>query len=387
MRRLESMSVQLHVVCADHNVGAYNSARDLVERKLRSFRPEVQPAVRKLARRHSRLADLAVSFPALLVALAVPRAGFKPEPVIALVIAGAPLAELAAAAEVPLWLRRFAPPLFSRAIPQLPDGHDFRRRIVNHLPHDAKLAPVWLASVAMAATWGHEPLVIWTARNMLQHPKHDALRRLRLICLWAWFSGRPETLAHRFIEKAWAPSMQFGTALGAANNWLETVSLYADVGDEITADMWTQPWTVDGYEFVPLRSFSEISEEARAMRNCVRTYGSSMKHNQSRLWSMRKGGQRIATLEIASRGGDPLPYVADVKSAGNKDAPVEAWWAARRWLQMHNLPQLETNRLEWDAVPLDRGIWVSLWKPYWLAKRSFPEWLPVTPSRYVLEAL
>ena len=382
------MPVQLHVVRADRNVGAYNSARgDLVERKLRSFRPEVQRAVRNIARRHSRLADLAVSFPALLVALAVPRAGFNREPVIDLVVKGAPLAELSMAAEVPLWLRRFAPPLFTRVIPKLPDSHDFRRRIVNHLPGNARLTCEWLDAVAIAARWGHEPLAIWVARNMLKHPKHDALRRLGRFCLWAWFSGRPETLAYRFIEKAWAPSMHFDTALDAAHSWLEAVTLYADIGEETVADMWTQPWTVDGYEFVPLRSFTEISEEARAMRNCVRTYGCSMKHNQSRLWSMRKGGQRIATLEIANRDGQPLPYVGDLKSAGNKDAPVEAWWAARRWLQMHNLPQLETNRFEWDAVPLDRGIWISLWKPYWLAKRRVPEWLPVTPSRYALEAL
>jgi hypothetical protein len=102
---------------------------------------------------------------------------------------------------------------------------------------------------------------------------------------------------------------------------------------------------------------------------------------------MRKGGQRIATLEVGNQGGQPFPYVGDLKAAGNKDAPLEAWWAAQRWLHTHDLPQLKTNRLEWDAVPLDRARWMALWKPYWLAKRRFPEWLPLAPSRYVLEAL
>jgi hypothetical protein len=102
---------------------------------------------------------------------------------------------------------------------------------------------------------------------------------------------------------------------------------------------------------------------------------------------MRKDGQRIATLEIANHGGDPFPYVGDLKSAGNKDAPLDAWWAARRWLHMHDLSRLKTNRLEWGAMPLDRARWMALWKPYWVEKRRFPEWLPLAPSGHALEAL
>ncbi|MCJ9707243.1 hypothetical protein MOV74_39755, partial [Bradyrhizobium sp. SHOUNA76] len=47
---------------------------DLLERRLRRYHPRFQGAVRALALRHSRLADLAASFPALLFALAFPRA-------------------------------------------------------------------------------------------------------------------------------------------------------------------------------------------------------------------------------------------------------------------------------------------------------------------------
>ncbi|BBB97389.1 hypothetical protein M2212_004356 [Bradyrhizobium elkanii] len=47
----------------------------LLERQLRRYHPHVQGKVRALAMRHTRLADLAASFPALLFALAVPRAG------------------------------------------------------------------------------------------------------------------------------------------------------------------------------------------------------------------------------------------------------------------------------------------------------------------------
>ena len=387
--------MQMHVFSAERNLGAHNAARgDLMERRLQKFRPEMQSAVRSLACRHSRLADLTLSFPALLVALAVPRASFNPEPVIDLVIKGVPLAELAKAADIPFWMRRLIPSSFSGVIPKLPDNHEFSRRIVNHLPRTAKLAPIWLAAVANAVAGADEPFAIWMAANVTQPRKLKRRRRrgrerdhLRLLCLWAWFSCRPDTHAHRLIETPWAPSMQLAAAISAASAWQTAVALYLELGDETIDDLWTQPESVDGYEFVPLRSFAEVSEEARVMRNCVQTYGYSLVHNHSRLWSIRKDGQRVATLEIGPCRGDRLLSVYELKSIGNKDVPIEVAWAVRRWLHMHDLPGINTKPFAWDAAPLNRAAWIAMWKPYWIAKRRIPAWLPLNPSRYALEAL
>lgn len=328
-----------------------------------------------------------MSFPALLVALSVSRPGFNPEFAIAQVIRGVPLAELARTAQIPVWLRKFAPDAFVRAIPRLPLENDFSRKIVNHLPRSSKFAPVWIEAVANTVEWGHEPLAIWIARHLVRDPKSVELERLRLICVWAWFSGRPETQAHRMVKRPWIPSMQFATAIQDAHKWRAAVELYVNLGDEVIADVWMQPQTVDGYDFVPLRTFAEVAEEADIMRNCLYRYGDTLVHNCSRLWSVRKDGQRIATLEIGCHGDQPLPNVYELKSIGNKAAPVEVWRAARHWLQMHDLMPLNTNSLPWDTVPLHREAWMALWKPYWLAKRGIPKWLPLTPSRSVLEAL
>lgn len=79
---------------------------DLLERRLRRYHPRFRETVRALSMRHSRIADLAASFPALLFALAVPRPGLDPAPALARVIDGLALADAAVAAEVPLWLRK-----------------------------------------------------------------------------------------------------------------------------------------------------------------------------------------------------------------------------------------------------------------------------------------
>jgi hypothetical protein len=333
------------------------------------------------------LADLAVSFPALLFALAVPRPGLVPARAVAEVIAGAPLARAASAAHVPMWLRRLPPEAFVAPLTPLPDGELFRRRIVNHVPRSTKLAPVWLQAMANAADWAGEPLAIWIARELVRDTKAVQLDRLRLVSLWAWFSGQSGTLGHDLIEQPWVPGMRFVKAAQAADSWRMRIALQVNLGAEPIADMWLEPAIIDGYAFTPLRSTAEIVEEATLMKNCLRSYGYNLAHNRSRLWRVSKDGNRIATLCVATRLGDPLPTIAELRAPRNAEAPAQVWWAARRWLHMHDLSQVDMKRRKWGTAPLDRGTWVSLWRPYWLAKRRIPAWLPIKPSRAALNVL
>jgi hypothetical protein len=359
---------------------------DLLERRLRRYHPRFQRAVRSLATRHPRIADLAASFPALLFALAAPRRGLDPAPALARVIAGRPLAEVAAAAGVPMWLRKLPPEAFARPIPKLPDGDLFRRQIANHLPRSPKLAPVWLQMVADMAEIAHEAAAVWIARELVREPKSVKPDRLRLIALWAWFSGQPETFGRQLIEQPWTPDMRFGPALAAAKAWREMIELHLDLGLQPIHDMWLQPARVAGYDFLPLNSAAALAEEAAAMRNCLRTYGYTLAHNRARLWSVRRDGERVATLRVAARH-DPLPIIIEIKGPGNAKAPRELWWAARQWLNTHDLLNIDMSERNWGSTPLDRPTWLSLWRPYWLAKRRLPDWLPLAPSRGALAGL
>ena len=343
--------------------------------------------MRALAMRHSRLADLAVSFPALLFALAVPRGGRDPARAIASVIDGAALAQAAAFVDLPLWLRKLPPETFVRPIPHLPDGELFRRQIANHLPRSPKLAPNWLQLVADAAELAHEPLAAWIAREYVRAPRQVTSARLRRICLWAWFSAEPVTTGHDLIERPWTPDMRIDAVVSAASDWRTAVTLHANLGRQPIADMWLLTGRIAGYEFLPLDSVAAITEEAKAMRNCLRTYGGDLAHDQTRVWSVRKDGERVATLQIARRYRDPLPNIVQLKGPGNIEVSRELWWAARQWLHRHDLSQVVIKRRNWGTAPLDRECWVSLWRPYWLAKRRIPDWLPLAPSREALEAL
>jgi hypothetical protein len=359
----------------------------MLERRLGRYHPRFQGAVRALATRHARIADLAASFPALLFALAVPRPGLDPAPALARVIDGLALAEAAAAADVPMWLRKLPAEALIRPIMRLPDGAPFRRQIANHLTRSVKLAPTWLQAVADMAELAHEQAAVWIARELVREPRRVNPARLRLIGLWSWFSVQPATFGHELIERPWTPNMRMGPAVAAAGNWRTNIALHVNLGAHPITDMWLQAGRVAGYDFLPLNSTSAIAEEADAMRNCLRTYGYNLAHNHSRLWSVRRDGERVATLRVGSRMRDPLPSIVELKGVGNADVPRELWWAARQWLHMHDLSQIDMGQRRWRTAPLDRTTWLSLWRPYWLAKRRIPEWLPVAPSRNALAAL
>jgi len=336
---------------------------------------------------HPRIADLAASFPALLFALAAPRPGLDPAPALARVIEGLGLAEVAEAADVPMWLRKLPPEAPTRPITRLPDGALFRRQIANHFPRSPKLAPIWLQAVADVGDLAHEPAAAWVARELVREPRRVNLARMRLVSLWSWFSHQPATYGHRLIEKPWTPDMRMGAALAAADEWRTLIALHVNLGRLPITDMWLQAGRVADYDFLPLNSIAVIAEEAEAMKNCLRSYGYNLAHNRSRLWSVRRDGKRIATLRVACRYRDPLPNIVELKGVGNAEVPRELWWVARQWLHMHDLVQIKMGWRDWGTAPLDRAAWLSLWRPYWLAKRRIPAWLPVSPSRGALDAL
>jgi hypothetical protein len=165
------------------------------------------------------------------------------------------------------------------------------------------------------------------------------------------------------------------------------VELQVALGDGPIADMWLSPGRVGGFDFVALQTAEDIAQEAVAMRNCLRNYGLEIARNWTRLWSVQKNGERVATLAVGSRYRNPLVNLVEVKAADNAKAPVEIWWAARQWLYLQDSRIFGNEVLRWDAISLDRHAWVSMWRPYWLAKQKIPAWLPLRPSVRAVDAL
>jgi len=383
------MSSQVPYLRADRRSPARYAS---IQRQLRHFPPQLHRPVFAVARKHIRLAELSLSFPALLVALAYGRAGMDRHQVMDMAIDGVPLPTLAAIAGVPLWLRRMPARLLVAPLPELPDSSFLRHRLVNHFPSHPQQSVPWFAAVSKAGRWVHEDFVVWCARHYAALlPRRGGRRRrwngvsFRLLCLWAWYCGQPHTRAHGLIATHWNPDMEMGAACTAAYDWRDSLELEITLGSRRIDDNWLQPGSADGYTFTPLCTAADIDAEGRAMRNCLRTYGDSVVLGDSRLWSVRRDGTRIASLEIGRMGRNPLPVIRQFRLSENHEPPADLWLSVHRWLQAQEITHFSTPPSERVNAPLDPKAWRQLWKPFWLAQRRIPVWLPLSPSRDILD--
>lgn len=255
---------------------------DLLERRLARFQSRFRPRVLALAARHPRLKDLALSFPALLFALAAPRPGFDRERICALVVEGRPLRDLAALTRLPLWLRRLPPEAFDLPIPLLPDGAFVSRQVVNYIPRPPAKMSAWLDAVGQAMALADEAVAVWVAREWGQRPKTLHAESLRWTCVWAWYSRFVPGDPCR-VKWSWSPAMRFDAAQGAASEWRTNVGLYVRLSEEPLASAWLKPGRIGGFDIVPLQSYTDIVDEAMVMRHCVRWYGDDLTANLCRL--------------------------------------------------------------------------------------------------------
>lgn len=365
-----------------------------IETRLARFGGAVRTRATALASRHPWIADLALSFPALLVALAWPRRGQNAREAQHLIVAGAPLAAAALQVDLPIWTRALPPEAFHAPVPPLPDTLDVRRQILNHVPKSWNKAPNWLENVSLGYSWGDADLAIWCAREAPPRLKRRRGWRKRyadnrrLVCLWAWFTQRPDELASALSETRWTPAMQWKAAQDAAIAWRERVCARLYLGDEGVADTWLKDAVVGGYSFTALTTLADIHAEGEQMQHCVGGYGASIACNQTRIFSVRRDGARIATLALEpAHGGSPFPNIVELSGPRNAQVDIDVWLAARRWLHEQDQSIASAERITYRSAQLNGRAWRALWRPYWLAKRRIPRELSLTASEDALYSL
>jgi len=86
---------------------------------------------------------------------------------------------------------------------------------------------------------------------------------------------------------------------------------------------------IDGLDFVALRSGLALHEDGRAMHHCVASYAGAVIKGKSRIFSIRRDGKRIATLELVRR---KKWQIEQVKGPCNRAPDPAVAFAATRFL-------------------------------------------------------
>jgi hypothetical protein len=260
-----------------------------IENALNAFPHKYRAYIKREASQEPKLADLALSFPALLFVIAVPHPGMDANELRQQVIAGKPLKFFFKTAGLPLWLRKLQPQAFEDLLVHVPCGELVWRQITNFIPSKSKHQARWLRQVSYCLRWGHEAFALWVARiGKISIGKREPYR-LNMLSLWAWYSHHPQTEFGRLVQKRWRIDMDWNQVTMACNSWIESVNLHLQVHIE-TRSPKLIAFAVDGFDFVHLATGEMLADEAVAMRNCIKTYGHDIAARDNELWSMRRNG-------------------------------------------------------------------------------------------------
>jgi hypothetical protein len=125
---------------------------------------------------------------------------------------------------------------------------------------------------------------------------------------------------------------------------------------------------------------SDILAEAHAMQNCADQYAERLARDKCRLFSIRRAGTRLATMEIATHPRETgVLTITQLKARHNMPAGNEVWQAAHAWLAsqpcLKRLPDMTS-----PERPLDQPIWRELMAPYREQRQGAP-WLAETATQ------
>jgi hypothetical protein len=333
-------------------------------RRLQAFHPAYRPFIADLTHHSGALEDLAESFPGLLFALATGYATAQARArAFKLVSSGAPLREAARALGLGMWLRRLPPAAFTEPLALVPANAEFAFRITSLIPQQPEKTPVWLKRVSHGLRACDAEYALWLAGDRDLCSTLYAEDRFILMAAWAWFSRRPDLDAHRVLRRGWTPDIGLKRAIDETSAWRQRLALTDCIASGLGA-----PWLVDGaaggYDFIALRTAVDFIRESEAFDNCLDHYADQLQQSGGCVFSVRKGGRRVACLEIGLHSEEiSMPTIVQLKGPRNRRAAPEVWQAAFAWLGGQRLCPHRPGRRS-RTTSQRKQIRQRLWAPY-----------------------
>jgi hypothetical protein len=355
------------MACAPRKAGTAYACQ--LETQLRRFPRGYRRRLRKLARASSRLGELLYTFPALAFSLAAGGGTLAArDETMKLVKDGRPLIAAAGALGLPAWMRRLPPEAFTEALGSISVSEAFGLRIVNHIPADPGATAMWLRWVLAGARACGESFALWLAKQTVYHEDSSGKTPLLPLAAFAWFSKSSDGVARKLMVKPWHDGISFASAIETSREWLERVIYDCCHDERFNCKNWFLAQEFHGYRFIPLLTPDQLVEEGQKMRNCVATYAQKAAIGACLIYSIRKHGRRIATLEVVP--GATGPFIRQLYAAGNEPAGEEVRGAVSLWLSRQGAyPPIAKD---WIAqVPIHRGRWDAVWHPYLEARPAY----------------
>jgi PcfJ-like protein len=161
----------------------------------------------------------------------------------------------------------------------------------------------------------------------------------------------------QFVVRLFKPDMSLKTVNRLSVDWHEAVANSLDGPSNNFPQPWCDAGQVGDYKFVPISDTADLYREGRAMHHCVGTYGGGVRQGETYVYSIRKDGGRVATIQLV-RCGDSVS-IGQLRGPCNSQVPREIEQTVKKWLRAQKnwrLPnKSEIDRLcepEVDEIPL-----------------------------------
>lgn len=257
-----------------------------------------------------------------------------------LVKVGAPLRKVAECAGVPTALRKVKPGATHHALRGLELFTANPDLIHAHMPQSLPRMRFWLKTVAFAkALSPGVDFAEFVAKNVFWIGTADDE-----IIAWVentadWVRAcRPQSNSRlfrasgsEFVTRRFSPGMSVRTVNALSEAWHEAVTNARSVPSFAFPVPWAQAAKADDYEILPITDNVELFREGRAMHHCVGTYGAEAVEGKCYIFSLRKDGKKMATIELV-RSGDKVE-LGQIRGRCNGLVAKEIKYAVRKWLK------------------------------------------------------
>ena len=354
---------------AVRNITGIDVTKISFDAQLRRYNRGYRRRLRKMARSSSRLSDLLYTFPAAAFVIA----GHGGNPLARaeaarLVKDGASLRKVGKVLGLPGWTRRLPPETFNEAFGNLPDSDRFNRSIVNLIPDEAGKVAVWFSWLIRADQYCDEDFALWLARQKISFLPDERPDILLPLAAWVWFCRNGKTRARGLIETPWTAQTGFAKAIEATRGWIVRLLLDDCHDSSRQIGRWLVPQKASGYRIIPLRKRDELADEGRLMHNCVADYATAVAAGNCLIYSVRRGNNHVATLEIKphhAMGGTPV--VAQLLGPHNDEVDEAITRAVDGWLKRQGrYPFVHAGN--YALAGFDTSRWETLWAPYFEAR-------------------
>jgi hypothetical protein len=227
---------------------------------------------------------------------------------------------------------------------------------------------LWLDCIDLAQNVGPD-FVHWTSRYAIEigSSPREVIGILRDIADWVRACYRASVPPHirrailgqplardqgeQYVHREFKIDMSLATVTKLSAEWHDAVAANMTGPNSKFPEPWCPGGRSCGCEIVPITTSADLYREGKLLHHCAGTYAGSVHSGGCYLFSVRKDGAPIATLELVR--GKAGVAIGQLRGACNAKAPKEVLRSVNSWLRAQREFRFPQNRAE---VLLDDDI-------------------------------